>query len=218
MSVKHKNKIKNQKYSKKNKHLSAKGVSFWQQRIAPERFYMVLGGFSFIVASLVVALSISVAQIAALVPNIAKSVPQAKLEQAVTTMTKGHPIVDMLPAIFTKDQATVAYLIAIAKKESNWGKIAPKKSGQDCFNYWGFKGHGSRGVAAGHTCFGSREEAVDAVASRIDTLVNDYNRDTPREMVVWKCGYSCAGHSDASVQKWISDVAYYNNKINSATN
>lgn len=133
-------------------------------------------------------------------------------------MTEGHPITQMLPYIFKEDKLTVAYLVSIAKKESNWGKRAPSKDGQDCYNYWGYKGKGSRGVAQGHACFGSPEEAVATVAKRIDVLTQDYERKTPRQMVVWKCGSTCAGHSDVSVKKWISDVAYYTNEIQSSKN
>jgi hypothetical protein len=33
---------------------------------------------------------------------------------------------------------------------------------------------------------------------------------TPAKLIVWKCGFSCEGHSRESVQKWIADVdAYY---------
>ena len=41
--------------------------------------------------------------------------------------------------------------------------------------------------------------------------------DTPEEMVIWKCGSSCEGHSDYSVEKWISDVEMYYEKFDGVT-
>lgn len=166
----------------------------------------------------VTAASFSIQRTAKLVPDSFKSIPQERLEKVVIDMTKGYPIEAMLPYIFKQDKLTIAYLVSIAKKESNWGKRVPTKDGQDCYNYWGYKGAGTRGVAQGHGCFGSPEEAVNTVAVRIDTLTQDYELHTPRQMVVWKCGSSCEGHSDASVQKWINDVAYYANEIKDSNN
>jgi hypothetical protein len=65
----------------------------------------------------------------------------------------------------------------------------------------------------GHTCFDSPKDAVRSVSKRIETLMYTYNRDTPREMIVWKCGSSCDGHSPESVDKWVSDVDYYYRKL-----
>jgi hypothetical protein len=190
----------------------------WQKKIKPATFYIAVTSFAFVVAAFTVQQSFAIERVVAKIPNTYKSVSQWKLEQEVRSMTIGYPINALLTHIFTKDEITAAYLIGIAKKESNWGKVAPSKDGTDCYNYWGFKGKGTRGVAVGHTCFGSPEEAIDTVASRIDNLVYDYNRTTPREMVVWKCGYSCADHNQASVEKWIQDVAFYKDKIESAKN
>jgi hypothetical protein len=66
----------------------------------------------------------------------------------------------------------------------------------------------------GHGCFGSPEEAIGIVGGRLDTLVQEYNFRTSAEMVVWKCGWSCDGHSSQSVKKWISDVGFYFDKVN----
>jgi hypothetical protein len=64
--------------------------------------------------------------------------------------------------------------------------------------------------SGGHTCFNSRKDAIDTVANRIDKLVNSERLNTPAKLIVWKCGFSCEGHSRESVQKWIADVdAYY---------
>jgi hypothetical protein len=125
-------------------------------------------------------------------------------------MVKGYPIEEMLPEIFAKDRVTAAFLIGIAKKESNWGKRHPVLDGQDCFNYWGYRGQRRLMGSGGHTCFNSRKDAVDTVATRIDKLVNSERLNTPAKLIVWKCGFSCEGHSRESVQKWIADVdAYY---------
>ena len=67
----------------------------------------------------------------------------------------------------------------------------------------------------GHTCFDSPEDAVNSVAKRIDSLVNDKKINTPAKMVVWKCGSSCRTHDPGSVSKWISDVDFYLKKLNS---
>ncbi len=134
----------------------------------------------------------------------------AEYQQGVRELVKGYPIEEMLPYIFEKDRITAAFLIGIAKKESNWGKRVPVLEGQDCFNYWGYRGQRRLMGSGGHTCFNSRKDAVDTVAKRIDNLVNSERLDTPEKLIVWKCGFSCQGHSRESVQKWIADVdAYY---------
>lgn len=140
--------------------------------------------------------------------------PHALLERNVRKVVNGYPIEAMSPYIAEHKKITAAFLVGIAKKESNWGKRVPvDKDGADCFNYWGYKGAGSRGVEMGHGCFGSPEEAIDIVGKRIDILVNEYKFDTPEEFIVWKCGFSCNGHSNQSVKKWISDVKIYFNKV-----
>lgn len=194
-------------------------IAFFSQKpFSRKRVYIFAGSFAFIFVVFVTIASLSIQKTAKGIPDSFKSIPQERLEKVITEMTEGHPISQMLPYIFTQDKLTAAYLVSIAKKESNWGKRSPKKDGQDCYNYWGYKGEGSRGMAQGHGCFGSPEEAVETVSKRIDTLTQDYERKTPRQMVVWKCGSSCAGHSDVSVQKWISDVAYYTKEVQNANN
>lgn len=215
MSIKKNKKKKNKTLTKKNTY---RLPFFSKEFLSKKQSYQILGGFAFVFTFVVVLASYSIQTVAESVPNSFKSIPQWRLERAVTEMTIGYPIAQMLPTIFSQDQLTTAYLVGIAKKESNWGKRSPKKDGEDCYNYWGYKGEGSRGKALGHGCFGSPEEAVKTVATRIDTLTQDYQLETPRQMVVWKCGYSCAGHSQASVQKWINDVAYYTDEIEMAKN
>jgi hypothetical protein len=116
----------------------------------------------------------------------------------------------MLPYIEKRDKKTAYFLIAIAKKESDWGKHAPSKNGRDCFNYWGYKGNYKPSM--GYSCFDSPEQAIQVVGDRIQKLV-DKKIDTASKMVVWKCGSSCAGHDAADVRKWISDVDLYYRKM-----
>lgn len=130
-------------------------------------------------------------------------------EANVRKMVAGHPIEEMLPYIFEKDHLVAAFLVGIAKKESNWGKRVPVLAGQDCFNYWGYRGIRKMMGTGGHTCFNSRKDAVDTVAKRLETLIHSQKLDTPEKMIIWKCGYSCEGHSRESVKKWIADVDMY---------
>jgi len=120
-------------------------------------------------------------------------------------MVAGYPIEKMIPEIAKRNPVTAAFIVAIAKKESNWGKVSPRSKDGDCFNYWGFKDHRFK-FAAGHSCFPSRESAVEAVGNRIDKLVAN-GRGTPAKLSVWKCGSACS--KDGNVGKWISDVNLY---------
>jgi hypothetical protein len=137
-----------------------------------------------------------------------ENMEKIELEKKILEMVKGYPIEQMVPYIIEKDPKVAAFLISIAKKESNWGVRHPKYQGRDCFNYWGYKGPNRVG-SGGHSCFNSRKEAVDIVGKRIENLVYGQDLDTPSEMIVWKCGSSCKGHSSFGVRKWISDVNYY---------
>jgi hypothetical protein len=119
----------------------------------------------------------------------------------------GHPMEDMAVAISKKDSAVAAFLIGIAKKESDWGTHSPKKDGHECYNFWGYKG-GYNVTEGGYSCFDSPEQAVEVVGGRIEELIAK-NINTPARMVVWKCGSSCAGHDPVAVKKWISDVSAY---------
>ena len=68
-------------------------------------------------------------------------------------------------------------------------------------------------MAMGHGCFGSPEEAVQAVGNRIAKLVEMRQTSEPKNMIIWKCGSSCATHSKESVSKWIADVDLYYRQI-----
>jgi len=140
-----------------------------------------------------------------------------KLHNELKEMVKDFPIEVMVPYIIEWDPKVAAFIVGIAKKESAWGKHVPVLNGEDCFNYWGYRGGGDRVTQGGYTCFDNPEQAVDIVGKRIHNLVIKQNLDTPEKMIVWKCGSSCAGHSNYGVQKWISDVNLYFQKIISQT-
>ena len=135
------------------------------------------------------------------------------INQKAKTLVAGYPIEQMLPAMSALDKKTEAFLIGIAKKESDWGKHVPKKSGQDCFNYWGYKGSAGRGSAGAYACFASPEEAVKTVGAKLTKYVIHQNKDTASKMLVWKCGNSCAGHDSAGVSSWVHTVDTYRKKV-----
>lgn len=135
-----------------------------------------------------------------------------ELENRIKKATAGFPIENMSRFIALEDEKTAAFMVAIAKKESNWGKRTPKLNGQECNNYWGFRQKRERMGSGGHTCFDNQRDAVKSVAKRVKNLI-DNGIDTPEKMVVWKCGYSCEAHNPESVSKWIEDVEFYYNKF-----
>ncbi|MDQ1283903.1 MAG: hypothetical protein QG620_251 [Patescibacteria group bacterium] len=135
-------------------------------------------------------------------------------EREIKKMVKGYPIEKMAAEIAKKDRTVAAYLVAIAKKESSWGERVPVLDGEDCYNYWGYRGKREKMGTGGHTCFNSPKDAVDTVAKRIAQLVNEEKLNTPEEMVVaWKCGYDCSWDSPEAVRKWASDVEGYFNEL-----
>ncbi|MDH4330605.1 MAG: hypothetical protein OEV93_03580 [Candidatus Moranbacteria bacterium] len=142
-----------------------------------------------------------------------RDIEREELESELYEMVGDYPVRDMVPYISKYDREVAALIVGIAKKESNWGKRSPlKNDGETCYNYWGFKGAGSEGIAMGHGCFGTPEEAVDAIGKRIEELVAQ-GLNTPSKMIVWKCGRSCDGHAPGSAQKWVSDVNIYYSQI-----
>jgi len=130
----------------------------------------------------------------------------------ISELVSGHPLEEMALQISQKNENVASFMVAIAKKESDWGLYSPKKNGRDCFNYWGYKG-GQNPTEGGYSCFDSPEQAVDVVGERIEDLLNK-GIDTPEKMLVWKCGSSCAGHDPQGVRKWVADVSLYKNKLN----
>lgn len=141
-----------------------------------------------------------------------EQVKKEDLEGEINKIVDGSPMKKMTPLIAQLDNRVAAFMVAIAKKESNLGRRVPVLEGEDCFNYWGYRGIRERMGSGGHTCFDSPKDAVETVSRRISELVQA-DIDTPQEMVIWKCGSTCAGHSDYSVKKWISDVEMYFEKF-----
>ena len=136
-----------------------------------------------------------------------------QVSKKASDMLQGYPMLAMTPYIARKDPQVAAFLVAIAKIESAWGKRSPKLKGKDCYNYWGFRQKRTRMGAGGYTCFDSPKEAVEIVGNRIEDLI-DKNYDTPQKMVVaWKCGYNCRTHSTASVKTWVHNVDHYYDKV-----
>ncbi len=139
---------------------------------------------------------------------------ESPFDRKVTQLVEGYPIAEMTPYILSKDPRVAAFMIAIAKKESAWGKRHPVLDGRNCYNYWGFRLKTSSMGSGGHTCFDTPEQAVDMVASRIDEMVNEENMNSPTDMIIWKCGYGCQDSiKTVSEKKWISDVDMYYSKL-----
>ena len=134
------------------------------------------------------------------------------MEEEIRLMVKDYPIEKMAPYIAQKDRKTAAFMIGIAKKESDWGKRVPILDGRDCYNYWGYRGQGKL-TQDGYSCFKNPRQAVNIIARRINELIKDSDLDTPEKMKVWKCGWNCENHNPDSVAKWISDVDYYFKKF-----
>lgn len=142
----------------------------------------------------------------------------ADLEKELRDMVKGYPIESMVPEIAKHNRVVAAFIIAIAKKESDWGVHVPVYRGQNCYNYWGYRGKNPVGTG-GHSCFASEKDAVDTVAKRIQFLVSNEKLNTPEKMVIWKCGSDCsATGGQAAADKWISDVSIYFDKLNKDQN
>jgi len=135
-----------------------------------------------------------------------------KLRSKINEITAGYPISEMSYYLSFQNKEVVAFMIAIAKKESNWGKRTPKLNGKECYNYWGFRRKRNRMGSGGHTCFDNKKDAVLTVSERIKNLLAQ-GIDTPQKMVIWKCGYSCDNQNPKNVDKWIRDVDLYYSKF-----
>lgn len=140
-----------------------------------------------------------------------EDLPQAALEKKMKEMTAGYPIEKMVSRIAEKNPVVAAFMISIAKQESNWGKRVPVYEGEDCWNYWGWRGKNPVGTG-GHTCFDSPEDAVDTVAKRLEFLVSNKKLNTPAKMIIWKCG-DCSWDNQRDMQRWISAVNMYFQKL-----
>ena len=132
-------------------------------------------------------------------------------EKKIKEAVKGFPIENMSSHISRQNPKTAAFLLGIAKKESNWGKFSPKKDGKECYNYWGYRGTYNQ-TRSGYSCFDSPKQAVRVVGGRVQELI-DKNVDTPRELVVWKCGWDESCSNTPQAEKWIADVDYYYRKF-----
>ena len=142
------------------------------------------------------------------------SLDQFTVKKNIENLISNKPMRLMIEAVAGRDSQTASYLVAIAKKESNWGKFSPKNAeGKECYNYWGFRG-GYKKTKSGYSCFDSPEQAVQVVGDRIQYLSKVNNFNTPEKMSVWKCGYDCSWDNPKAVKKWIADVAMYYKKIN----
>jgi hypothetical protein len=138
------------------------------------------------------------------------SMPSA-METKIKSLVSGYPIDRMAYYISQEDQKTAALLVGIAKKESNWGKFSPKKNGKECYNYWGYRGAYNQ-TYSGYSCFDSPKQAVRVVGERIDDLI-EKDIDTPKELLVWKCGWSEACFATPEAEKWAQDVDLYYRKF-----
>ena len=136
-----------------------------------------------------------------------------KQEEIYNELVKGYPLAVMTLEISKQDKSVAAFLIAIAKKESDWGKHSPKKNGVDCYNYWGYRG-GYNSTDSGYSCFDDPDQAIAVVGGRIKDLI-DQGINTPERMIVWKCGRDCSWDNPTAVKKWVSDVSAYYHKLNS---
>lgn len=136
------------------------------------------------------------------------------LAHELKELVADYPIEVMVPAIASYDREIAGLIVGIGKKESNWGKRTPKLSGEECYNFWGYRGVGSRGLTNdGYGCWNTPEEAVKTIGDRLEKLRDVRSSTEPARMIVWKCGNSCAGHSEESIQKWIADVNFYYREI-----
>lgn len=133
----------------------------------------------------------------------------------LASILSDSPMLPMVPTIATFDREIAGLIVGIGKKESNWGEHTPKLGqGDECYNFWGYRGAGDRGFTpSGYGCFSTPEVAVKTIATRLIELRDIRSSGTPERMIVWKCGSSCAEHSPESVRKWISDVNLYYHEI-----
>lgn len=146
-------------------------------------------------------------------PQISQKAPN-HFQMNISRMTRGYPIEKMTPYIARQNKTTAAFLVSVAKQESDWGKHAPVLDGRNCYNYWGFRGQAPRMSQDGFTCFNSPQQAVATVANRFNDLIQNSGLTTPRKMVVWECGWDCANRPERETSTWINGVSYYFNKIN----
>jgi hypothetical protein len=193
-----------------------KAAIFTLGNINPEhgRILVLMLSIILVTTAMTMSQAISKVEISKDIPLPARVIKPTQLATDIEKMVQGYPIEEMTPYIVKQNPKTAMFLIAIAKKESAWGKRKPVLDGQDCYNYWGFRLKAEKMGSGGHTCFDSPEQAVNTIAERIDELVKTEKIDTPKEMVIWKCGYACQNREkNASEEKWIKDVGVYYDKL-----
>ncbi|HEX8974629.1 MAG TPA: hypothetical protein VF817_04035 [Patescibacteria group bacterium] len=145
------------------------------------------------------------------VSTASKDTDRKQLEKDIRAMLKDYPMEKMAPYIAKYDRTVAAYIVGIAKQESGWGEHHPVLNGQDCYNYWGYRGQRKLMGTGGHTCFNSPQDAVDTVAKRIQYLVETEGLTTAKQLVIWKCGTECAADKNAS--NWIQNVNAYSQEL-----
>ncbi len=207
--LKNMDKVRRKRNKRKIKRKKAKTPKNMRGTSAPEYF---LFGFLIVGALLVSVASFESSwKIPTSFTSVDYSSGKAALENRIQSLTRGYPIEEMSPLISRKNQRVASFLVAIAKKESNWGRHAPEKDGEQCYNYWGYRGP-ENPTDSGYSCFDSPEQAVDVVGGRIKKLMTE-KIDTPKEMIIWKCGETNCSRYDHGAAKWIWDVDYYFKKI-----
>jgi hypothetical protein len=210
-------KIKKQKIAGKTKCSARGGKKMKKEnKKATKKFSRledVLFGFLIILALIFITQCLSGGQANVEKIQVAPLQPQrlSKMEKNIKKMVSDFPIKEMAPYIAKQDEEVAAFLLAIAKKESNWGMFSPKKNGRDCFNYWGYRGSYNQ-TQSGYSCFDSPKQAIKVVGGRIEELVAS-NVDTPQEMLLWKCGQRCNAKTSNGAAKWVRDVDLYYKKF-----
>jgi hypothetical protein len=179
----------------------------------PSRFEDILFGFLIVLSLIFITQCFSHEEVnvAKMPTGQPKQQRPTKMEKNVKKMVSEFPIEKMAPYIAKQDDEVAAFLVAIAKKESNWGMFSPKKNGRDCYNYWGYRGSYNQ-TKSGYSCFDSPKQAVKVVGDRIEELVAN-SVDTPQEMLLWKCGQRCNVKTSNGAAKWVRDVGVYYKKF-----
>lgn len=193
---------------KLNKFLGNIGKKDTEKMIGPMIFVFLILALSVMVSS-----QIAFWEVKKISLEKEVSPPNYALEAKIKNLVKGYPIENMISQIARKDEIVAAYLVGIAKKESNWGKRVPVLDGEDCYNYWGYRETREKMGSGGHTCFNSPSDAISTVSKRLSYFIEERGLENPEDLVVWKCGSSCEGQNKESVNKWISDVDYYYHKV-----
>ncbi|HLM84006.1 MAG TPA: hypothetical protein VK254_02230 [Candidatus Bathyarchaeia archaeon] len=205
--------IKGKKKTKTKKSSQTKTISAMRGTSAPEYFlfgFILISALLFSISSLLGAKNIRTS-----FSMTDVSMDKKVFQKKINNLVQGYPIERMAPYISQKNKRVASFLVAIAKKESNWGRHAPRMAGRECYNYWGYRGP-ENPTPSGYSCFDSPRHAVDVVGGRLAELVAE-KIDTPKEMVMWKCGTTnCAGR-DRGAAKWVWDVGYYYKQIYSST-